>query len=103
MPVVTQVALCLPGPVIYFRVMASDRTKNPFSDSAIVLPRPTRPGSFTALMTLYESNFVRLSALLDGPLAEVRPRVPGTTSARGGAPSAPRDDDGMLCAAKSTA
>ncbi len=50
--------------------MAHGRTKNPLSDRTIVLPRATRPGSFTALMTLYESNFVRLGALLDGPLAE---------------------------------
>lgn len=50
--------------------MENQTTREPLSDSSIALPRPTRPGSFTALMTLYESNFVRLGGLLDGPLAE---------------------------------
>jgi len=35
------------------------------ADGSIALPRPTRPGSFTALMHLYESNYVRLHWLLD--------------------------------------
>jgi uncharacterized protein YqiB (DUF1249 family) len=35
------------------------------ADSSIALPRPTQPGSFTALMSLYESNFLRLHWLLD--------------------------------------
>ena len=34
------------------------------TDSRIVLPRPTRPLTFTGLMTLYESNYVRLGWLL---------------------------------------
>jgi uncharacterized protein YqiB (DUF1249 family) len=35
------------------------------ADSSIALPRPTQPGSFTALMHLYESNYLRLHWLLD--------------------------------------
>jgi uncharacterized protein len=35
------------------------------ADSAIRLPCPTQPGSFTALMHLYESNYVRLHWLFD--------------------------------------
>lgn len=35
------------------------------ADGSIALPCPTQPGSFTALMHLYESNFVRLHWLLD--------------------------------------
>ena len=35
------------------------------ADGSIVLPRPTQPGSFTALMHLYESNFLRLHWLVD--------------------------------------
>ncbi|MCZ7682745.1 MAG: hypothetical protein M5U28_29710 [Sandaracinaceae bacterium] len=35
--------------------------------------------------------------------AVVRPRVPGTTSARGGDGKPPRETDGMECAARSTA
>lgn len=34
------------------------------TDCRIVLPRPTRPVTFTGLMTLYESNYVRLGWLL---------------------------------------
>ena len=34
------------------------------ADSELVLPKPARPGSFAGLMTLYESNFVRLRWLL---------------------------------------
>lgn len=30
-----------------------------YNDSAMVLPRPARPGSFGGLMALYESNYVR--------------------------------------------
>jgi len=35
------------------------------ADGSIALPRPTQPGSFTALMHLYESNYVRIHWLLD--------------------------------------
>jgi uncharacterized protein len=35
------------------------------ADGSIVLPRPTQPGSFTALMHLYESNYLRLHWLLE--------------------------------------
>lgn len=35
------------------------------ADSSIALPTPTQPGSFTALMHLYESNYLRLHWLLD--------------------------------------
>jgi uncharacterized protein YqiB (DUF1249 family) len=44
------------------------------ADGSIALPRPTRPGSFTALMSLYESNYLRLHWLLDdvGALAEAQ-------------------------------
>ena len=49
------------------------------ADSALAIPCATRPGSFAALMTLYESNYVRLSWLLplqsDLPQAMVS-RVP---------------------------
>lgn len=34
------------------------------SDSAIALYRPTQPRTFVGLMTLYESNFIRLVSLL---------------------------------------
>jgi len=34
------------------------------ADSMLRLPRPTRTGSFAALMSLYESNYVRLGWLL---------------------------------------
>jgi len=34
------------------------------SDSIVSIPRMTCPGSFAALMTLYESNYVRLGWLL---------------------------------------
>ncbi|MEM6640374.1 MAG: DUF1249 domain-containing protein [Pseudomonadota bacterium] len=44
--------------------MRSDPTTTSPSDSRIVLPRATRPQTFTALMSLYESNFVRLGFLL---------------------------------------
>ena len=44
------------------------------ADSSLALPRPTQPGSFTALMHLYESNYVRLRWLLEDvrTLAEVQ-------------------------------
>jgi uncharacterized protein len=35
------------------------------ADGSIVLPRATLPGSFTALMHLYESNYLRLHWLLE--------------------------------------
>lgn len=35
------------------------------ADGSIVLPRVTLPGSFTALMHLYESNYLRLHWLLE--------------------------------------
>lgn len=35
------------------------------ADGSIALPRPTQPGSFTALMHLYESNYLRLHWLFD--------------------------------------
>jgi uncharacterized protein len=35
------------------------------ADGSLALPRPTRPGSFTALMHLYESNYVRLHWLFE--------------------------------------
>ena len=35
------------------------------ADGSIALPRPTQPGSFTALMHLYESNYLRLHWLLE--------------------------------------
>jgi uncharacterized protein len=35
------------------------------ADGSIILPRPTQPGSFTALMHLYESNYVRLHWLFE--------------------------------------
>ncbi len=37
------------------------------TDSLIPLERATRPGSFTGLMTLYESNYIRLSWLAQKP------------------------------------
>jgi uncharacterized protein YqiB (DUF1249 family) len=37
------------------------------ADSLLRLPCPARPGSFAALMSLYESNFVRLGWLLPDP------------------------------------
>lgn len=43
------------------------------SDSLIPLPRPTRPRTFTGLMGLYESNYLRLSWLL----SDLR-SIPGT-------------------------
>lgn len=49
--------------------MATDTVKDRVEDGAIALPRPTRPGSFTGLMTLYESNFIRLGWLVDDPEA----------------------------------
>jgi len=36
-----------------------------FTDSVITLPRPTRPKTFTGLMTLYESNYLRLGWLIE--------------------------------------
>lgn len=39
------------------------------ADGSIALPRPTQPGSFTALMHLYESNYLRLHWLLDDLVA----------------------------------
>lgn len=35
------------------------------ADGSIALPCPTQPGSFTALMHLYESNYLRLHWLLE--------------------------------------
>jgi uncharacterized protein len=35
------------------------------AEGSIALPRPSKPGSFTALMSLYESNFLRLHWLLE--------------------------------------
>lgn len=35
-----------------------------YSDSAMVLPRPAKPGSFGGLMALYESNYVRFRWLM---------------------------------------
>ena len=55
----------------YIRVMATDTIDNRVEDGAIALPRPARPGSFTGLMTLYESNFVRLGWLVSDPAADV--------------------------------
>ena len=42
------------------------------ADSLLRLPKASRPGSFAALMTLYESNFIRLGWLLaiDAPIPE---------------------------------
>ncbi|UCC15466.1 MAG: DUF1249 domain-containing protein [Gammaproteobacteria bacterium] len=37
------------------------------ADSLLRLPRAARPGSFAALMSLYESNYVRLGWLLPDP------------------------------------
>ena len=54
----------------YSQMMPPDTATTPLSDSKIVLPRATRPRSFTALMSLYESNFVRLGWLL-GDLANL--------------------------------
>ena len=39
------------------------------ADGSIALPRPTQPGSFTALMHLYESNYLRLHWLFDDVVA----------------------------------
>lgn len=44
--------------------MPVDNVAMKVSDSRIALARPTRPESFTALMGLYESNYVRLGWLL---------------------------------------
>ncbi len=45
------------------------------SDSVIALHRPTQPRTFVGLMTLYESNFIRLISLLpnfnDMPVEQV--------------------------------
>src|SRR5690554_1314121 len=41
-------------------------------DSLIVPQCVFRPGSFTGLMTLYESNFIKLASLIE-PLAAQRP------------------------------
>lgn len=42
------------------------------ADSLLRLPTASRPGSFAALMTLYESNFIRLGWLLaiDAPIPD---------------------------------
>ncbi len=45
------------------------------ADSLIVPECVYRPGSFTGLMTLYESNFIKLTSLVE-PLAVVRPKRP---------------------------
>lgn len=39
---------------------------NPISDSLLVPECVYRPGTFSALMTIYESNFLKLERLLDG-------------------------------------
>lgn len=44
-----------------------------YNDSVIALPRPTRPKTFTGLMTLYESNFLRLGWLI-ADLHKIPPR-----------------------------
>ena len=44
--------------------MPLDDIAQRISDSGLELSRPTRPGSFTGLMWLYESNYVRLGWLL---------------------------------------
>ena len=49
-------------------------------DSLIVPQCVYRPGSFTGLMTLYESNYIKLVSLIE-PLAEQRPkRLDGAVS-----------------------
>jgi len=45
------------------------------ADSLLRLPCLARPGSFAALMSLYESNFVRLGWLLPDPRRIVGPMV----------------------------
>jgi hypothetical protein len=50
--------------------MSFETVSTPVSDSEIVLPKATRPGSFAALMGLYESNYVRLGWLL-GELSDM--------------------------------
>lgn len=50
--------------------MPVESATKPVSDSAIALGVAARPGSFTALMGLYESNYVRLGWLL-GDLDEM--------------------------------
>ena len=50
------------------------------TDSLIPLQRATRPGSFTGLMTLYESNFIRLGWLVRDP-ASVTDTVASTVPA----------------------
>lgn len=42
-----------------------------FNDSRIVLPKLSKPVSFGALMSLYESNYVRLLELFDLPRSKV--------------------------------
>jgi uncharacterized protein YqiB (DUF1249 family) len=44
------------------------------ADGSIALPRPTQPGSFTALMHLYESNYLRLHWLLLDELESLPPQ-----------------------------
>lgn len=41
-------------------------THNPISDSLLVPECIYRPGSFSALMTIYESNYLKLERLLEG-------------------------------------
>ncbi len=50
--------------------MATNTIRSRIQDGAIALPRPARPGSFTGLMTLYESNFIRLGWLVSDPDAD---------------------------------
>lgn len=45
------------------------------ADSLIVPECVYRPGSFTGLMTLYESNFIKLTSLIE-PLAVLHPKRP---------------------------
>lgn len=45
------------------------------ADSLIVPECVYRPGSFTGLMTLYESNFLKLQRLVEGDLAQLEDGV----------------------------
>lgn len=56
------------------------------TDSAIILPKFARPRSFAALMTLYESNYIRLRALMPGVLERGRHAAPIVSEAPGDIP-----------------
>ena len=59
------------------------------ADGSIALPGPTQPGSFTALMHLYESNYLRLHWLFEDVslLPEIRyPTLTVQTELEGSAP-----------------